>query len=263
MVQKAAASNVPSASQSSRSWCAQTARLSLALGSAACFFVGAMNFTGTDAHDPVTVAIVGMALAAGFSLLLLAGIYTTLGIGVLQCTTARQLCMASISLGVALTLAALFTSCCASPNNRGAIAGNRCVHRHPGVPGGAPACAAPSPQSSSPRSQQRSENLRVPFSRAASHANAPRTLKCVPISSHKPCRESTPQHHGHRQPSHSAPVKTLNIFTRIKKLSHAKHQQILPNHQIERSHERVHQRRRFSFPRRRSKRLKLSARTPR
>lgn len=50
-----------------------------------------------------------MALAAGFSLLLLAGIYTTLGIGVLQLReTARQLCMASISLGVALTLAAFF-----------------------------------------------------------------------------------------------------------------------------------------------------------
>ena len=81
----------------------------LALGSAACFFVGVMNFSGPDARDPVTVAIVGMALAAGFSLLLLAGIYTTLGIGVLQLReTARQLCMASISLGVALTLAALF-----------------------------------------------------------------------------------------------------------------------------------------------------------
>ena len=81
----------------------------LVLGSAACFVVGVMNFTGPGAHDPVTAAIVGMALAAGFSLLLLAGIYTTLGIGVLQLReTARQLCMASISLGVALTRAALF-----------------------------------------------------------------------------------------------------------------------------------------------------------
>ena len=81
----------------------------LALGSAACFFLGVMNLTGADSHEPVTVAIVGMALAGGFSLLLLAGIYTTLGIGVLQLReTARRLCMASFSLGVALTLAALF-----------------------------------------------------------------------------------------------------------------------------------------------------------
>jgi hypothetical protein len=81
----------------------------LVLGSAVCFFLGVMNFTGTDAHEPVTVAIVGMALAAGFSLLLLAAVYTTLGIGVLELReTARQLCMASLSLGVALTLAALF-----------------------------------------------------------------------------------------------------------------------------------------------------------
>jgi hypothetical protein len=81
----------------------------LALGSAGCFFLGVMNFTGADSHEPVTVAIVGMALAGGFSLLLLAGIYTTLGIGVLQLReTARRLCMASFSLGVALTLAALF-----------------------------------------------------------------------------------------------------------------------------------------------------------
>jgi hypothetical protein len=81
----------------------------LVLGSAVCFFVGVMSFTGAEVHDPVTAAIVGMALAAGLSLLLLAGIYVTLGIGVLQLReTARQLCMASISLAVALTLAALF-----------------------------------------------------------------------------------------------------------------------------------------------------------
>jgi hypothetical protein len=81
----------------------------LVLGSTACFFVGVMNVTGSDSLDPVTVAIVGMALAGGFSLLLLAGINITLGIGVLQLReTARRLCMASISLGVALTLAALF-----------------------------------------------------------------------------------------------------------------------------------------------------------
>jgi hypothetical protein len=81
----------------------------LILGSAACFFVGVMNVTGVDSHDPVTAAIVGMALAGGFSLLLLAAINITLGIGVLQLReTARRLCMASISLGVALSLAALF-----------------------------------------------------------------------------------------------------------------------------------------------------------
>jgi hypothetical protein len=81
----------------------------LILGSAACFFVGVINLTAADSHDPVTAAIIGMTLAAGFSLLLLAAINITLGIGVLQLReTARRLCMASISLGVALSLAALF-----------------------------------------------------------------------------------------------------------------------------------------------------------
>jgi hypothetical protein len=81
----------------------------LVLGSAACSFVGVMNIAGADSRDPVTVAIVGMTIAAGFSLLLLAAINITLAIGVLQLhETARRLCMACISLGVALTLAALF-----------------------------------------------------------------------------------------------------------------------------------------------------------
>jgi hypothetical protein len=81
----------------------------LVLCSTVCFVVGVMNGTGADAREPVTVAIIGMALAAGFALLLLAAIYTTLGIGVLQLReTARRLCMASLSLGVALTLVVLF-----------------------------------------------------------------------------------------------------------------------------------------------------------
>ena len=81
----------------------------LVLGSAVCFFVGVISFTGAEVRDPVTAAIVGMALAAGFSFLLLAAIYVTLGIGVLQLReTARQLCMASISLAVALMLAVPF-----------------------------------------------------------------------------------------------------------------------------------------------------------
>ena len=81
----------------------------LVLASTACFFVGVMNVTGADSRDPVTVAIAGMTLAGGFSLLLLAAINITLGIGVLQLReTARRLCMASISLGVSLTLAGLF-----------------------------------------------------------------------------------------------------------------------------------------------------------
>jgi hypothetical protein len=81
----------------------------LVLASTACFFVGVMNVTAADSHDPVTAAIIGMTLAAGFSLLLLAAVNVTLGIGVLQLReTARRLCMASISIGVALSLAALF-----------------------------------------------------------------------------------------------------------------------------------------------------------
>ena len=79
------------------------------VASAACLFVGVMNLTGADSRDPVTAAIVGMALASGFSLLLLAAINITLGIGVLQLReTARRLSIASISLGVSLSLAALF-----------------------------------------------------------------------------------------------------------------------------------------------------------
>jgi hypothetical protein len=46
----------------------------LALGSCAFFFVAFMAMTGVDAAEPISVAIVGMAIAGGFSLLVLSGV---------------------------------------------------------------------------------------------------------------------------------------------------------------------------------------------
>jgi len=45
----------------------------LALGSCGFFVVGAMAATGDERGEPVSVAIAGMAVAAGFMLLILAG----------------------------------------------------------------------------------------------------------------------------------------------------------------------------------------------
>jgi hypothetical protein len=56
----------------------------LALGSVAFFFVAVMGMTGGDAGEPVSVAITGMGVGGGFSLLVLAGVATCLAIGVLE-----------------------------------------------------------------------------------------------------------------------------------------------------------------------------------
>ncbi len=50
----------------------------LALGSFAFFLVGVMVATGEESGQPVSIAIVGMALAGGFSLLILALVATWL-----------------------------------------------------------------------------------------------------------------------------------------------------------------------------------------
>jgi hypothetical protein len=81
----------------------------LALGSVAFFFVAVMGMTGRDAGDPVSVAIAGMALAGGFSLLVLAGVAVCLTIGVLELREwARMVSIASIALGIGCTILSLF-----------------------------------------------------------------------------------------------------------------------------------------------------------
>jgi hypothetical protein len=56
----------------------------LALGSLVLFFVGVMAMTGGAAEEPVSVALSGMGVGGGFLLLILAGVATSLAIGVLK-----------------------------------------------------------------------------------------------------------------------------------------------------------------------------------
>jgi hypothetical protein len=81
----------------------------LALGSLAFFFVAVMAMTGGDAGDQVSAALAGMGVAGGFSLLVLAGIATSLTIGVLKLREwARIVSIAFIGVGVACTIFSLF-----------------------------------------------------------------------------------------------------------------------------------------------------------
>lgn len=81
----------------------------LALGSVAFFFIAVMGMTGRDAGDPVSVAIAGMGMAGGFSLLVLAGVAVCLTIGVLELREwARIVSIASIALGIGCTILSLF-----------------------------------------------------------------------------------------------------------------------------------------------------------
>jgi hypothetical protein len=81
----------------------------LALGSVAFFFVAVMGITGGDAGEPVSVAIVGMGVAGGFSLLVLASVTTRLAIGVLELQEwARIVSIASTAAGIGCTILSLF-----------------------------------------------------------------------------------------------------------------------------------------------------------
>jgi hypothetical protein len=81
----------------------------LALGSTAFFFVAVMGMTGGDAGDPISVAIAGMGVAGGFSLLILAGGAACLTIGVLKLHEwARIVSIASIAAGIGCTILSLF-----------------------------------------------------------------------------------------------------------------------------------------------------------
>lgn len=81
----------------------------LALGSFALFFVGVMAMTGGAAEEPVSVALSGMGVGGGFLLLILAGVATSLAIGVLKLREwARIISIASIAAGIAFTVLSLF-----------------------------------------------------------------------------------------------------------------------------------------------------------
>ena len=85
------------------------AAASLALGSAAFFLVAVMGMTGGDEAEPVSVAIAGMGVAGGFSLLVLAGVAVCLAIGVLKlCGWAWLVSVASIVAGIGCTILSLF-----------------------------------------------------------------------------------------------------------------------------------------------------------
>jgi hypothetical protein len=81
----------------------------LALGSLAFFFVAVMAMTGGDAGEGVSIALAGMGIAGGFSLLVLAGVATSLTIGVLKLREwARIVSIAFIGAGIACTIFSLF-----------------------------------------------------------------------------------------------------------------------------------------------------------
>lgn len=81
----------------------------LALGSIAFFFVAVMVMTGGDAGDPISVAIAGMGVAGGFSMLVLAGGAACLTIGVAQLSEwARIASIVSIAVGIGCTIFSLF-----------------------------------------------------------------------------------------------------------------------------------------------------------
>jgi hypothetical protein len=68
-----------------------------------------MEMTGGDSGDAASVAIAGMGVAGGFSLLLLAGIAVCLAMGVLElCEWARIVSIVSIAVGLGCTVLSLF-----------------------------------------------------------------------------------------------------------------------------------------------------------
>jgi glycerol-3-phosphate acyltransferase PlsY len=68
-----------------------------------------MAMTGGAAEEPVSVALSGMGVGGGFLLLILAGVATSLAIGVLKLREwARIISIASIAAGIAFTVLSLF-----------------------------------------------------------------------------------------------------------------------------------------------------------
>jgi hypothetical protein len=80
----------------------------LAVGSIVFFLVAVMGMTGADSGDAASVAIGGMGVAGGFSLLVLAGIAVCLALGVLELREwAREVSIASIAVGMGCTILSL------------------------------------------------------------------------------------------------------------------------------------------------------------
>jgi hypothetical protein len=81
----------------------------LSLGSFALFSVAVIVMSGGDSGQAVSVALVGMGAAGGFSLLILAAVAVSLAIGVLKLREwARSMSIAAIAVGFACTLLSLF-----------------------------------------------------------------------------------------------------------------------------------------------------------
>jgi hypothetical protein len=81
----------------------------LAVGACGLFFVAFMGMTGGDAGDSASIAIAGMGVAGGFSLLVLAGVAVCLAMGVLALREwARIAAVASIAAGIGFTILSLF-----------------------------------------------------------------------------------------------------------------------------------------------------------
>ena len=81
----------------------------LALGAVGFFFVAFLGMTGGDSGDPASVAIAGLGVAGGFSLLVLSGVAGCLAIGVLELREwARIVSVASIAASIGFTILSLF-----------------------------------------------------------------------------------------------------------------------------------------------------------
>jgi hypothetical protein len=81
----------------------------LALGSFGFFFVAVMGMSGGDAGQPTSVAIAGMGIAGGCSLLILASVTVCLAIGVLKLREwAWIVSIASNAVGIGCTILSLF-----------------------------------------------------------------------------------------------------------------------------------------------------------
>ena len=82
----------------------------LVLGASLFIFVAIIGLTGGDPADPSSVAIAGMGIAGGYSLLVLAGVTVYLAIGMLKLREwARIAAIASTGACVACTILSLFT----------------------------------------------------------------------------------------------------------------------------------------------------------
>jgi hypothetical protein len=81
----------------------------LTLGSFGFFFVAVMDMAGEDSGQPVSVAIAGMGVAGGFSMLVLAGVAVCLAIGVLKLREwARIVSIASSAAGIGCAIFSIF-----------------------------------------------------------------------------------------------------------------------------------------------------------